>query len=48
MIRIYADSTNDLSPDYIREHDITIIPLYVTMGERTGKDGVDFTAGEIF
>lgn len=48
MIRIYADSTNDLSPDYIREHDITIIPLYVTMGERTGKDGVDFTSGEIF
>ena len=30
MVRIYADSTNDLSPEYIKEHDIRIIPLYIT------------------
>ena len=48
MVRIYADSTNDLSPEYIRENDIRIIPLYITMGERTGKDGVDISYDEIF
>ncbi len=48
MVRIYADSTNDLSPEYIKEHDIRIIPLYITMGDRTGRDGVDVTADEIF
>lgn len=48
MVRIYADSTNDLSPDYIKEHDIRILPLYVTLGDRTGRDGVDITADEIF
>lgn len=48
MVRIYADSTNDLSPEYIKEHDIRIIPLYITMGDRTGRDGVDITADEIF
>lgn len=48
MIRIYADSTNDLSPEYISRHDIKIIPLYITMGDRTGKDGIDITVDEIF
>ncbi len=48
MVRIYADSTNDLSPDYIKEHDVRIIPLYVTLGDRTGRDGADITAGDIF
>ena len=48
MVRIYADSTNDLSPEYIRENDIRIIPLYITMGERTGKDGADISYDEIF
>ncbi|MBQ9360834.1 MAG: DegV family protein [Lachnospiraceae bacterium] len=48
MVRIYADSTNDLSPEYIRENDIRIIPLYITMGDRTGKDGVDISYDEIF
>lgn len=48
MVRIYADSTNDLDPGYIKEHDIRIIPLYITMGDRTGKDGVDIHCDEIF
>ncbi len=48
MVRIYADSTNDLNPDYIRENDIRIIPLYITMGEQTGKDGLDVTPDEIY
>lgn len=48
MVRIYADSTNDLSEEYIRDNDIRIIPLYITLGDRTGKDGVDITADEIF
>lgn len=48
MIRIYADSTNDLSPEYIKEHEIQIIPLYITMGDRTGKDGIDIKYDEIF
>ncbi|MBQ9607763.1 MAG: DegV family protein [Lachnospiraceae bacterium] len=45
MVRIYADSTNDLSPEYIKENDIRIIPLYVTMSDRTGKDVVDDVRG---
>ena len=39
-IRISADSTCDLSPEYIEKHQITIIPLTVNMG------GVDYVDGE--
>ena len=39
-IRISADSTCDLSPEYIEKHHITIIPLTVTM------DGVDYIDGQ--
>ena len=39
MIRIYADSTNDLGKELIEKHNIRIVPLYVRMGEKTVKDG---------
>ncbi len=48
MVRIYADSTNDLSPEYIIKNDIRIIPLYITIGEKTGRDGIDVNCDEIF
>ena len=47
-IRITADSTCDLSPEYIAAHDITIIPLTVSMGNRDYTDGVDITPDDIF
>ncbi len=48
MIRIYADSTNDLGPELIAKHDITIIPLYVNMGDRTYTDWVDIEPDELY
>lgn len=47
-IRILADSTCDLSQDLIDKYDISIIPLMLTMGETTYRDGVDVTTEEIF
>lgn len=47
-IRISADSTCDLSPEYIRKHDIEIIPLTVTMGEKDYTDGMDIQPDDIF
>lgn len=47
-IRISADSTCDLSPEYIRDHDITIIPLTVSMGGRDYTDGADIAPDDIF
>ncbi len=45
---IAADSTCDLSPEMIKENDIKIIPLYVNLGEKSLRDGVDITPADIF
>lgn len=47
-IQIVADSTCDLTPEMIREHGIRIIPLHVVFGDRTYRDGVDMTTGELY
>ena len=48
MIRIYADSTNDLGPELIERYHIRIIPLYVNMGGKTYTDWADITPDEIY
>lgn len=48
MIRIYADSTNDLQAELIKKHNIRIVPLYVNMGDKTYTDWVDITPDEIY
>ncbi len=40
-ILIASDSTSDLSPELIEKHNITILPLGVTLGDAQYKDGVD-------
>lgn len=48
MIRIFADSTNDLGPELIARYGIRIIPLYVNMGGKTYTDWVDITPDELY
>ena len=48
IIRITADSTCDLSPEYLAAHDVTIIPLTVSMGEKDYTDGADISPDDIF
>lgn len=47
-IRITADSTCDLSPEYVAAHGVTVLPLTVTMGGRDYTDGLDITPDDIF
>lgn len=47
-IKITADSTCDLTPELIERYGITILPLYVTAGENTYRDGVDVSPAELF
>lgn len=48
MIKITADSTCDLSPEILKSMDITLIPLYILVGEESFRDGVDITPADIF
>lgn len=47
-IQIVADSTCDLTPEMIREHNICIIPLHVVFGEDTYRDGIDMSTEELY
>lgn len=47
-IKVTADSTCDLSPEMIRDYDITIFSLYVRMGEDVYQDGVTIHPQDIF
>lgn len=47
-IKITSDSTCDLAPQQIRDNDITLFPLHVSMGGKDYRDGVDLTTAEIF
>lgn len=46
-IKVTSDSTCDLSPELLKRYDITTIPLYIRMGEKEYRDGVDITPSDI-
>lgn len=47
-IKIIADSTADLPKELLEKYDIQVIPLSVTLGENTFKDGEEICAQDIF
>jgi len=47
-IKLISDSTCDLSQELIDKHGIEIVPLYVSFGEESYKDGVDLSSQEMY
>ena len=47
-IGIVSDSTAGLAPEYIRQHRIRIVPLYIEMEGKTYRDGIDITPEEFY
>lgn len=47
-VKIITDSTADLTQELYEKLDITVLPLYVTIGEKTYKDGIEITAKELY
>lgn len=47
-VRITCDSTCDLSKEIIEKYGITVIPLYVTLGENQYRDSVDISLEDLF
>lgn len=47
-IKITSDSTCDLTPELLHAHQIELLPLTVTQGNSTYKDGVDIQPADIF
>ncbi len=47
-IKILSDSTCDLSPALLEQHNITLVPLTVVKADQQFKDGVTITPDDIF
>jgi DegV family protein with EDD domain len=47
-VKIVTDSTSDLSPEIVDELGITVVPLHVSIGNITYRDGVDLTTQEFY
>ena len=47
-VKITADSVCDLSEELKQRYDISVVPLYVTKGDKTLRDGVEITQKEVF
>lgn len=48
MLKIFADSTCDLSRELIERYDLTIVPLHIHLGEKAFEDGINITPDEIY
>ena len=48
MIKIVTDSGCDVPPDLAQKLDITVIPLYVNIGEKGYREGVDISREEFY
>ena len=48
MIKIISDSTCDLTKELLEEHNISILPLHVILGEKDFLDGITITPDEIY
>ena len=47
-VKIMTDSTADLSPELVEQYDVSIVPLYVVMGDKISRDGVEATPEDIY
>ncbi len=47
-IKIIADSTSDLEKDYLQKHEIEILPLGITFGDKSYEDGVNLTTSQLY
>jgi fatty acid-binding protein DegV len=48
MLKIITDSTWDLGPELAAGLDIEIIPLFVTIGGKSYRDGIDMHSTGLF
>jgi DegV family protein with EDD domain len=47
-VKIVTDSSADIPAEIAKELDITVIPLYISFGDETFRDGVDITTDQFY
>lgn len=48
MIKFFADSTMDISPETVEKYDITLVPISVILGDTPYKDGYELNPEKIY
>ncbi|MDY7019321.1 MAG: DegV family protein [Chloroflexota bacterium] len=48
MVKIVTDSSCDLPLELVRLLDITIVPLYIQLGDNTYRDGIDIDTDKLY
>lgn len=48
MIKVFSDSTCDLSEELLKRYDITLVPLHIELGDKEYRDRLEITTDEIF
>lgn len=47
-VKIFTDSTCDLSDQLLAENDISVVPLYITFDDASYRDSLDMTTEELY
>ena len=48
MVKIFADSTCDLSEELVKRYDVTIVPLHIVLNDKEYLDGVNIGLDDIY
>jgi DegV family protein with EDD domain len=48
MVKLVTDSASDLTPEVVKELDITVVPLHIQFGSETYRDRVDLSPEEFY
>lgn len=48
MVKLVTDSASDLTPEVIKDLEITVVPLHIQFGNETYKDRVDLSPEEFY
>ncbi|MFG1921569.1 DegV family protein [Cryptosporangium sp. NPDC048952] len=46
-VAVVTDSTSDIPRDLVARYDLTIVPTFVTIGEVTGREGIDISSADV-
>ena len=47
-VLILTDSTVDLPEDIVKKRDITVVPLYIHLGDQELRDGIDINTDQMY
>ncbi|SHN25972.1 DegV family protein [Cryptosporangium aurantiacum] len=46
-VAVVTDSTSDIPRELVARYELTVVPTYVTIGEATGREGLDISSADV-